>query len=285
MWNEFISGGIAGSVSVIAGQPLDTIKVKLQTSIEHNGIIDCARGIVRKEGFAGLFRGMLPPIVTATLQNAVVFMTHEFTLSHIQSGIEDGEESYGHLFMSGAASGLVSAVVQCPTELIKIRLQLNSRKVYANTTDCVVKSYKAGGISALYQGMAVTTFREVPAFAFYFTSHKIVEDQLNGLNVLNPFAASFIAGGAAGAVSWSVCYPLDVAKTEIQMAAFTAAPEQKSFFKVLRRIYLDSGLKRLYRGIGATIVRSFPVNAVLFPTYKYISEFLNDRCNIKAGQR
>lgn len=27
MLNEFISGGVAGSISVVAGQPLDTIKV------------------------------------------------------------------------------------------------------------------------------------------------------------------------------------------------------------------------------------------------------------------
>ena len=31
MLNEFISGGVAGSISVIAGQPLDTIKVVLCT--------------------------------------------------------------------------------------------------------------------------------------------------------------------------------------------------------------------------------------------------------------
>ena len=132
--------------------------------------------------------------------------------------------------------------------------------------------------------MTVTVFREVPAFAFYFASHQIFEDQLNSLNFLNPFAASFIAGGAAGAVSWSVCYPLDIAKTEVQMAKFTAKPESKSFVKVINRIYHEHGFKFLYRGIGATILRSLPVNAVLFPTYKFVSEFLDESCNIKAGQ-
>lgn len=63
----------------------------------------------------------------ATFQNAVVFMTHKFMLGHIQDASE--KESYGHLFLSGAASGLVSSVIQCPTELIKIRLQLYSSNV------------------------------------------------------------------------------------------------------------------------------------------------------------
>lgn len=133
--------------------------------------------------------------------------------------------------------------------------------------------------------MTVTTFREVPAFSFYFASQKIVEDHLLKLNVFNPFSASFISGGFAGAVSWSVCYPLDIAKTEIQMASYNAPAEHKSFVKIIRRIYFENGIKYLYRGMGATILRSLPVNAVLFPTYKFISEILDDTCNIKAVKR
>lgn len=72
---------------------------------------------------------MLPPILMATAQNAVVFMAHEAMLGHIQDGMEKEEESYGHLWLSGAAAGLVSALVQCPTELVKIRLQLFSSNV------------------------------------------------------------------------------------------------------------------------------------------------------------
>jgi hypothetical protein len=71
---------------------------------------------------------MLPPMAMATVQNAVVFMTHKFALGHIRD-TNGGAESYHHLFISGAMSGLVSAFVQCPTELIKIRLQLYSSKV------------------------------------------------------------------------------------------------------------------------------------------------------------
>ena len=72
---------------------------------------------------------MLPPIAMATAQNAVVFMTHRFMLGQIQEGVENEDRSYGHLFLSGGLSGLVSAVLMCPTELIKIRLQLYSSSV------------------------------------------------------------------------------------------------------------------------------------------------------------
>ena len=156
--------------------------------------------------------------------------------------------------------------------------------MFSGTADCVRKTYRLGGFSGLYQGMTVTTLREVPAFSFYFTSHKYFENHLNSLNFFNPYASSFIAGGGAGAVSWAVCYPLDIAKTEVQMAKYTASKEDKSFVQVLRRMRREHGIRYLYRGLGATVLRSFPVNAVLFPVYKFCTEFLNSNFDIKAGE-
>lgn len=134
---------------------------------------------------------------------------------------------------------------------------------------------------ALFQGFNVTAFREVSAFSFYFSSHKFFEQQLNRFDVFNPFFSSFIAGGGAGAVSWVVCYPFDMAKTEIQMLNYSSAPSSKSFVNILERMYSQHGIKYIYRGIGATIARSFPVNAVLFPTHKFFSQLLDQNCNIK----
>lgn len=85
---------------------------------------------------------MLPPIVMATFQNAVVFMTHRFMLGHIRGEMDSSEETYGHLFLSGAASGLVSSAIQCPTELIKIRLQL-----YSSNVNLLTSIYQRGNIA------------------------------------------------------------------------------------------------------------------------------------------
>lgn len=39
MLNEFIAGGLAGMVSVVAGQPLDTIKVQFYASQHGNMLL------------------------------------------------------------------------------------------------------------------------------------------------------------------------------------------------------------------------------------------------------
>lgn len=46
----FLSGGFGGACLVFVGHPLDLIKVRLQTSNEYNGIVDCATKTFRKDG-------------------------------------------------------------------------------------------------------------------------------------------------------------------------------------------------------------------------------------------
>lgn len=66
----FLSGGFGGVCTVLAGHPLDTIKVRLQTmplpkageQPLYHGTLDCAKKTIRQEGFRGLYRGMSAPI-------------------------------------------------------------------------------------------------------------------------------------------------------------------------------------------------------------------------------
>jgi solute carrier family 25 carnitine/acylcarnitine transporter 20/29 len=47
------------------GHPFDTVKVRLQTTDKSHfrGPLDCLLQTVRKEGFAGLYKGASPPLV------------------------------------------------------------------------------------------------------------------------------------------------------------------------------------------------------------------------------
>ncbi|CAI5722022.1 unnamed protein product [Peronospora destructor] len=64
-------GGIAG---IAAGHPLDTVKVQLQISREAGaGVLRTLQRIVGSDGAAGLYRGLLSPIVSNAPINAVVF--------------------------------------------------------------------------------------------------------------------------------------------------------------------------------------------------------------------
>ena len=57
------AGTFGGCAGITFGQPLDTIKVRLQARPgRFRGITDCALRTVKHEGMRGLFKGLVPPL-------------------------------------------------------------------------------------------------------------------------------------------------------------------------------------------------------------------------------
>ena len=61
-------------------QPLDTVKVKMQTFPHlYDGMISCLTNTFRKDGFIrGLYAGTLPAVVANVAENSVLFAGKTF---------------------------------------------------------------------------------------------------------------------------------------------------------------------------------------------------------------
>ena len=65
----FCPGAGAGAVGVLAGQPLDVVRVRLQQPhAAMPGALASLRAIVRAEGPGALFKGSFYPLTTIALQ-------------------------------------------------------------------------------------------------------------------------------------------------------------------------------------------------------------------------
>ena len=65
---------LGGAACVYCGQPLDTVKVKLQTfPTMYSGTLDCFRKTLKQEGIRGLYKGTIPALVCNVSENAVLF--------------------------------------------------------------------------------------------------------------------------------------------------------------------------------------------------------------------
>ena len=64
---DLVAGTLGGCASIIAGQPLDTVKTRLQSQQVgrelYRGTWDCAKQMLVKEGPRSYFKGMLYPLV------------------------------------------------------------------------------------------------------------------------------------------------------------------------------------------------------------------------------
>ena len=102
------------------GHPFDTIKVRLQTQPHTNPIykstFDCFKKTLRKEGYHGLYAGVLSPLFGQMFFRAASFTTFH-KLSSILRVHEFGDEQHRgernkRLFIAGGITGAVISIIE-----------------------------------------------------------------------------------------------------------------------------------------------------------------------------
>ena len=84
-WWDFTAGWVGGSAGVMAGHPLDTVKVR-QQALARAGMLEVVRDTARKEGARGFFKGMMYPLLTAGAINSIFFGVYGVTLAQLEVG-------------------------------------------------------------------------------------------------------------------------------------------------------------------------------------------------------
>ena len=136
--SEIISGAAGGTAGVAAGQPFDTIKTKLQTfpQVYRNVLVGIKKTFL-EGGIRAYYAGSVPAVITATNENAVLFLAYSRNVKIVQHffGVKDERllKPWQH-GCAGSMSGVFSAMVVCPTEMIKCRLQVQRQIMQQKTT-------------------------------------------------------------------------------------------------------------------------------------------------------
>ena len=88
---DLIAGTSGGMAGIIAGQPMDTIKVRQQTAASNvlPSSVKIARDMLRKEGPLSFFRGMVAPLIANAPINALIFTVYGGIVRKIEE--DDGE--------------------------------------------------------------------------------------------------------------------------------------------------------------------------------------------------
>ena len=160
------------------------------------------------------------------------------------------------------------------------------------------------GVAGLYRGLGATVARQCPGFVAYFGSYDATRSALlpylrrrrrrrgddgddgissaaattanatGGRRRRDELLASIAAGGLSGTLSWAIVYPLDLIKTRIQSLPHDCRAREWGMVSVGSDVVRRHGWRALYRGFGITMMRAFPVNGIIFPTYEMTSEAL-----------
>ncbi|GFZ48109.1 hypothetical protein JCM24511_05857 [Saitozyma sp. JCM 24511] len=285
---DFTSGVIAGAAGLIVGQPFDVVKVRYQTpefAGRYASTFGAFGAIVREEKVHGLFKGVLSPMI-----NGVVFSSYSLFMRLQLPRENGGEPSLGQICLAGAGSGVIGALLTCPTELIKIRQQSAPPHLDPSTLDVVRSIIRTDGFRGLYRGFTATALRDLGYGPYFCTSQKpapppsssvgsrrhhhesLIEEAEEELGSLG-WAELMTAGGLAGVTAWVATFPFDVFKTRLQAASWdesngTVRRANNGLWRVAVDAVRKEGWKVMFAGLGPTLIRAVPVNMVVFVTFE-----------------
>lgn len=279
---DLLAGTLGGVATVAVGQPLDTVKVKMQTYPQlYPGTLTCIRKTLQNDGvLRGLYAGTAPAIVANVAENAVLFCAYGLCQKLVQNIV--GRRSIQELSVienasAGACASIFSSLTLCPTELIKCRLQsVRETKQTNNATmyKMIRSIFREEGIRGFFRGLTPTIAREMPGyFSFFggyegsrtlFSHYYQVPKQDIGT------AGTAISGGVGGICLWLVIFPADLVKSRMQVLA-----TNKPTLQVTRELVQQHGLRSLYSGLLPTLIRTFPATGVLFLTVEHTKRLLS----------
>lgn len=290
------AGSIGGIFQVLAGQPFDTVKVRLQTQPtlskgevpQFTGALDCAVQTFKKEGFAGFYKGTATPLAGIGLCVSIQFFALEnfkrsfAAQNKAQGNLNPNFLSNSQLFIAGSGAGLANAFVSGPVEHIRTRLQVQSgtNPEFKGPIDCLKKIYSANGLKGLYQGQVPTLAREFIGFGAYFTAYEyLVQQEMisSGFrrDELSTFKVCFF-GAMAGYSMWISAFPIDVIKSKMQTDGITASTRKyPTAMSCIKDTYKSNGVKGFFRGFLPCILRAAPANAATFLGFETAMRFLN----------
>lgn len=179
--------------------------------------------------------------------------------------------------LTGASAGATEAFVVVPFELIKIRLQDRaSAGKYTGMVDCVVKTIKAEGPLALYNGLESTLWRHVLWNSGYFGCIFQVKALLpisttKKQQILNDLSAGAI-GGTVGTI---LNTPMDVVKSRIQNSPKVAGsvPKYNWAWPAVGTVLKEEGFGALYKGFLPKVLRLGPGGGVLLVVFTGVMDF------------
>ena len=142
-------------------------------------------------------------------------------------------------------------------------------KRYKGIGDCFTRVMAEQGFASFWRGNLANVIRYFPTQALNFAFKDVYKKVFNPYNSKkNPvkfFFGNCMSGGAAGATSLCVVYPLDFART--RLAADVGSGGQREFtglVNCLTKVAASDGPQGLYRGFGISVIGIIAYRAAYF---------------------
>jgi solute carrier family 25 protein 39/40 len=247
-------------VCVVGGpRPLNNATTPIPCAVEQTqqrtftSTFDGLRKIARNEGVTTLWRGLSPTLIMAIPANIIYFTGYEWLRFNRASPIARAVRDEYAPLVAGSVARILAATAVSPIELFRTRLQAaqggGRGSPLADTFAGIKEMVSVHGYRALWRGLTLTLWRDVPFSGMYWWGYETIRGRLSDArerrargrsleldlegrkasrgrsrsrgrgdeNHADTFTDSFIAGAASGGFASVVTMPFDVGKTRTQV--------------------------------------------------------------------
>ncbi|KAF8331985.1 mitochondrial carrier domain-containing protein [Cantharellus anzutake] len=263
---QFIAGAIAGVSEICTFYPLDVVKTRMQLERGQSpSLVKSFQNIVRQEGFARLYKGLVPPLLLEAPKRATKFAANDFWGKTFKQMTGSKEMTQSLSILTGCSAGATESFVVVPFELVKIRLQ-DKATTFKGPREVIKHIVRHEGILGLYNGMESTFWRHLWWNGGYFGTIFQVKAMLPKADTpKSQLLNNFISGTIGGFVGTAINTPFDVVKSRIQGTQRLpgVVPKYNWSYPALALIAREEGVRALYKGFVPKVLRLAPGGGVL----------------------
>lgn len=239
--------------------------------------------LIREEGVATLYRGMIPVLQSLCISNFVYF----YTFHSLKALSSTTNQSAVRDLLLGTVSGIANVLTTTPFWVVNSRLKMkglsgnrndDETSKYSNLFEGLMYIAQIEGIHGLWAG-AVPSLMLVCNPALQFMMYESLKRRVTKAAGDNPPSAMtfFLIGAIAKTFATVLTYPLQLIQTKLRHGKSMESmklPSDAGVIQMLLHIVKKSGVEGLFRGLEAKILQTVLTAALMFATYEKIAKFV-----------
>lgn len=168
---NYMIGGIAGVYGSIIGNPLQVIKIAVQTQDNTKNSIAYIKYNFKNNGIRGFYRGLTATAIKDFMFGSCYMGTY-YTLRDII-----GSDIWWKTFISGSFAQSLTWSLLIPIDFIKTSIQKSERKI--TIKDVIKSNYKKHGIRIFWKGVIPACVRTIPVSGTGMVGYESIKHYLN----------------------------------------------------------------------------------------------------------
>ena len=285
----------AGALGIVALYPLDVIKTRLMNQrIRADGVrlyantLGCFQHVVRYNGFAGLYRGLIPQLLGGAPEKAIKLHVNDLIMRTFSTLDEDlRPSSKGNILLesfAGACAGACQLLVSNPMELSKTRLILQ------NETSEILKTKGLPSPRSLsfaevvrdlgfpqiqVRGATACLLRDIPFSAIYFPTYAACKRYLTDTRQDQVSLSDLLIAGTLAAVpSALLTTPCDVIRVRLHAVPRPGEATYVGIRDCAAKIYEKEGINAFFQGALPRVLRIAPQFGISLLAYEQLTNGL-----------